>query len=220
LILEDDPYYYLYYGKATRPLSYFNLELDEPEVGRVLRFDSLSKILSAGIRIGFASGPEPLLTAMNRHTSVANLQACGVSQAITLKLLTAWGYEGFFTHTRTVSQFYQDKRDAFEKVLHKHLEGLIEWSSPQAGMFIWFKLLLKPNGTDDTDDGDSESIIRKNALEKGVLALPGTVFLPNGRKTAYVRASFSLLSENDAEEAVRRLKEVILDARKDLQRAS
>ena len=83
-----------------------------------------------------------------------------------------------------------------------------------------FKLLLKPNGTDDTDDGDSESIIRKNALEKGVLALPGTVFLPNGRKTAYVRASFSLLSEDDAEEAVRRLKEVILDARKDLQRAS
>ncbi len=33
----------------------------------MLRFDSLSKILSAGIRIGFASGPEPLLDAMDRH---------------------------------------------------------------------------------------------------------------------------------------------------------
>jgi tryptophan aminotransferase len=67
----DDPYYYLYYGKAVRPPSYFTLELDEPEVGRVLRFDSLSKILSAGIRIGFTSGPEPLVLAMNRHVGVA-----------------------------------------------------------------------------------------------------------------------------------------------------
>jgi tryptophan aminotransferase len=82
--------------------------------------------------------------------------------------------------------------------------------------FIRFKLLLKaPNDTGD-DDGDSESVIRKNALEKGVLALPGTVFLPDGRKTAYVRVSFSLLNETDVEEATRRLKEVILEARKDL----
>ncbi len=63
----DDPYYYLYYGKSTRSPSYFTLELQEPEVGRVLRFDSMSKILSAGIRIGFVSGPEAILTAMDRH---------------------------------------------------------------------------------------------------------------------------------------------------------
>jgi hypothetical protein len=65
--LPDDPYYYLYYGKAPRYPSYFSLELEEPEVGRVLRFDSLSKILSAGIRMGFASGPEPLLYAIDQH---------------------------------------------------------------------------------------------------------------------------------------------------------
>jgi hypothetical protein len=36
-------------------------------VGRVLRFDSFSKILSAGIRIGFVTGPAPLLDTMDRH---------------------------------------------------------------------------------------------------------------------------------------------------------
>ena len=36
----------------------------------MLRFDSLSKILSAGIRIGFASGPEPLLAAIDKHVSL------------------------------------------------------------------------------------------------------------------------------------------------------
>ena len=67
--MADDPYFYLYYGNAPRYPSYFALESEEPEVGRVLRFDSLSKILSAGIRIGFASGPEALLTAIDMHVS-------------------------------------------------------------------------------------------------------------------------------------------------------
>ena len=68
----DDPYYFLYYGDAARYPSYFALELEQPEVGRVLRFDSLSKILSSGIRIGFASGPEPLLQALDMHVRTAS----------------------------------------------------------------------------------------------------------------------------------------------------
>ena len=67
LFTSDDPYYYLYYGPQPRPTSYFALELERPEVGRVLRFDSVSKILSAGMRIGFATGPAPLLDAMDLH---------------------------------------------------------------------------------------------------------------------------------------------------------
>jgi DNA-binding transcriptional MocR family regulator len=66
-VCVDDPYFYLYYGKAPRYPSYFALELEGPEVGHVLRFDSLSKVLSAGIRIGFASGPEALLRAIDQH---------------------------------------------------------------------------------------------------------------------------------------------------------
>ena len=78
-----------------------------------------------------------------------------------------------------------------------------------------FKLKLPVEyGTDASDageaEGDSEAVIRTKALENGVLALPGTVFHPSGRKTTYVRASFSLLPEDQVEEALRRLREVIL----------
>lgn len=66
-LFVDDPYYYLYFGKAARPPSYFKLELDEPEVGRVIRFDSFSKILSAGMRMGFVSGPKPILDVIDLH---------------------------------------------------------------------------------------------------------------------------------------------------------
>jgi tryptophan aminotransferase len=64
---------------------------------------------------------------------------------------------------------------------------------------------------ENPSDGDSERIIRTNAFEKGVLALPGTVFLPNGRKTGYVRAAFSLAPPEDVEEALRRLRDAIVD---------
>ena len=69
------------------------------------------------------------------------------------------------------------------------------------------------NSNNSTEDGDSEAVIRTKAFEKGVLALPGTVFLPNGTTTAYVRASFSLTEEKDVDEAIQRLRDAILDAR-------
>lgn len=77
-----------------------------------------------------------------------------------------------------------------------------------------FKLLLRdPSNSSEDVVEDSENIIRTKAFERGVLALPGTAFLPSGRTTAYVRASFSLLPPEDVDEALKRLRQVILDAR-------
>jgi tryptophan aminotransferase len=70
LIMEDDPYFYLYFGSAPRPPSYFSLERSEGgEIGRVLRFDSFSKIISGGLRLGWATGPAALLDALELHVS-------------------------------------------------------------------------------------------------------------------------------------------------------
>ncbi|KAH6913463.1 PLP-dependent transferase [Coprinopsis sp. MPI-PUGE-AT-0042] len=197
IILEDDPYYYLYYGKAPRYPSYFSLEREEPEVGRVVRFDSLSKILSAGVRIGFASGPEKLLNAIDLYLTSLDSN-CPL--AVIFTLLNAWGQDGFKAHTERVA----------DSILPT--EARPEWDTPEAGMFFWFKLILK-EGSDE--EGDSDSVIRNTAFNHGVLALPGTVFLPNGRKTAYVRAAFSLATEDEVDLAVQRLRQAILDARGD-----
>lgn len=114
-----------------------------------------------------------------------------------------------------VSDFYRAKRDIFEAAMHRHLDGLAKWDTPEAGMFFWFKLLLDDpeipakEGTEE----DSEEIIRNDAYENGVLALPGTSFLAQGGKTAYVRASFSLNEPEEVDEALRRLKETVLQTR-------
>ena len=44
LIMEDDPYAFLYYGEGAQPPSYFALESETGFRGHVLRFDSVSKV--------------------------------------------------------------------------------------------------------------------------------------------------------------------------------
>lgn len=39
--------------------------------GRVLRLDSMSKILSSGMRIGWVTGPSELINRINVHTAVS-----------------------------------------------------------------------------------------------------------------------------------------------------
>ncbi|KAF9223812.1 PLP-dependent transferase [Gyrodon lividus] len=210
LIIEDDPYYWLYYSDDERPPSYFQLELEQPEVGRVLRFDSFSKIISAGMRFGFASGPKAIIDAIDVQTGSSNLQPSSLIQVIMLALVEPWGYDGFEAFTRNVSNFYKKKRNIFEEALQEHLGDVAEWSTPESGLFFWVKLLLKPHGDGESDSND---LIASKAFRNGVIALPGTVFLPNGQKSAYVRLSFSLLPEELVHEALRRLKAVIVKER-------
>jgi tryptophan aminotransferase len=68
LLCPDDPYFYLYFGSAERSPSYFALEpIHTGTAGRVIRFDSMSKVLSAGLRLGFATGPAPIIDAIDLH---------------------------------------------------------------------------------------------------------------------------------------------------------
>lgn len=58
LILEDDPYFFLQFRK---PEDYLPSLLSMDTEQRVLRFDSCSKIISSGLRIGWITGPKFLV---------------------------------------------------------------------------------------------------------------------------------------------------------------
>lgn len=60
MIFEDDAYYFLNFEEdpSKRARSYLSLEREvNGETGRVMRFDSLSKIVSSGMRLGILTGP-------------------------------------------------------------------------------------------------------------------------------------------------------------------
>ncbi|KAJ1022702.1 hypothetical protein NDA18_005040 [Ustilago nuda] len=204
LLLEDDPYYFLSFKGLSavadpvtrvRGKSYFQLEAEDNYVGgvgRVLRFDSFSKILSAGLRLG---------------------------QAIAYALLSKWGIDGFLKHADNVAKFYQDRLEKFEssaKTILQSLPSIATWTTPTAGMFLWIKLRLPPTNGSEGDEGDSFDLISNKAKAAGVLALPGVAFKPPNkgeRKTsAYVRTSFSQVPMEQVDEAFKRLRKVVEEA--------
>ncbi|KAL9654354.1 hypothetical protein ABK040_010382 [Willaertia magna] len=200
IILEDDPYYYMALGKEEeRVIVPSFLEMDQD--GRVLRFDSLSKVLSSGLRIGFCTGPIQLINQMVLHIQASNLHSSGLSQAVAGALLEKWGEEGFLKHLAFIRQFYTQKRDDFIECVEKYLSSYVEYSVPVCGMFVWMKLKGIP---------DSLKFIEEKARKEMVLMLPGTYFFatPN-TVTPYIRASFSTASKQDMEEACRRLAKLL-----------
>lgn len=229
LLIEDDPYALLAFdglGEETpetrkRCPTYFGMESEGAErwgTGWVLRLDSFSKVLSAGIRMGFLSGPPTLLHYVESETAVANLQPSGVAQMITFKLLEHWGYDGFLRHGDAVAAFYRARRDNFEAKARavlgedpaKGQRSVATWVTPVAGMFLWLCLKLPP--TETSEEGDSFALIREKAHAKGVLAVPGMSFMPDGKTSCYVRTSYSLIREEDVEEGLRRLRFVVEEA--------
>lgn len=220
LILEDDPYYFLQLDTAADadhlfPLrqyaptlaipaeSFFSMDVD----GRVMRFDSLSKVLSAGMRIGWTTGPKDLVERINLHMQANSLHACALSQAVCAALLARWGDEGLARHVERIQQFYRTQRDHLIQSIHKHLiskkdgTSLVEFDVPHAGMFIWMEL---------KNVRDTNALIMKEAREKKVLMVPGTPFLPvENTPSKCVRAAFSVASPADMDEAIRRLSECL-----------
>ena len=219
-VLEDDAYFFLSFvglgeNPATRyrPKSYFALEAEDRERwgdGRVLRFDSFSKVLSAGCRCAYLSGPRQILDSVDRFTASWNLQPSGPPQALVLATLEHWGVPGFLRHADRVATFYQKRRDHFEGEVRRILgedsskkqKAVAEWVSPKAGMFLFLTLKL-PKSLQDAKP------LAERALKKGCLALPGSVFMPNTTSSPTLRLSFSLIPLDEIEEGLRRLREAI-----------
>jgi kynurenine/2-aminoadipate aminotransferase len=173
--MEDDPYCFLNYGLAPAPPVGSDAKFQVPNnptffsmdtQGRVLRFDSLSKTLSSGLRIGWVTGPSALIRQLELHQQATALHNSGLSQALTAKFLTHLGPAGVDAHFRDVALFYARRRDALLTAATKHLTGLARWSTPSAGMFIWFELLGVK---------DSMALIKQRAVEAKVLFIPGQV---------------------------------------------
>ncbi|KAM7366400.1 hypothetical protein PAMP_015841 [Pampus punctatissimus] len=199
LIIEDDPYYFLQFDKPWAP-TFLSMDVD----GRIIRTDSFSKILSSGLRLGFVTGPKPLVDRVVLHIQASTLHTSTFTQLIVSQLLHSWGQEGFLQHIDGVIEFYRKQRDAMISSADKWLKDFAEWHSPSAGMFLWIKL----KGIADT-----QQLIREKALEKEVLLVPGGVFMINSSDPCpYVRAAFSLSTPEQIDEALRRLSSLIQEA--------
>ncbi|XP_067407834.1 kynurenine/alpha-aminoadipate aminotransferase, mitochondrial-like isoform X2 [Emydura macquarii macquarii] len=196
LIIEDDPYYFLQFEKTKAP-TFLSMDVD----GRVIRCDTFSKIISAGLRLGFLTGPKPLTDRIILHMQISTMHPSTFAQILVLELLRKWGKKGLLEHTDRLAEFYRTQRDAMLAAADKWLKGLADWYVPTAGLFLWIKI----KGISDTCQ-----MIMENALERGVSLVPGRSFSTDGSApSSYVRASYSFASPDQMDQAFQALAEVI-----------
>lgn len=75
LIFEDDPYYFMHF-EGDPPASFLSMDTEM----RVMRFDSFSKVLSAGLRVGWLTGPKKLVAGVELHVQSSYLHSSSLSQ--------------------------------------------------------------------------------------------------------------------------------------------
>ena len=179
VIMEDDPYYFLYLDN-DQPASFLSMDTD----GRVIRFDSLSKVLSSGMRLGYVTGHPDFVRAIEMDVQGTALHTSNIPQVFASSLLEKWGEAGWDAHVAKVKAFYSERRDKFLHYCEKHLTGLAEWAEPRAGMFVWFTFPKVP---------DTFDLIMNKAKEEKVLLVPGQGFFADNKVSNTCRASYSLV---------------------------
>jgi aromatic amino acid aminotransferase I / 2-aminoadipate transaminase len=169
--------------------SFLSLDVD----GRVIRLDSLSKVLAPGIRLGFITASAQIIERLLRHIEVTSQAPSGFSQSIAYQLLSQhWGHEGFFQWLIYMRSEYTKRRDVCCRAIDKYLpKKVMEYTVPAAGMFFWIHVTGKIEGISGKELGEK---LYQKCLEEKVLVVPGDVFKASktdGNDEVFFRGTFA-----------------------------
>ncbi|MGA2321165.1 MAG: PLP-dependent aminotransferase family protein [Solirubrobacteraceae bacterium] len=194
LVLEDNPYGLLRYEGEPLPTLY---ALDAEAVGRggisdlVIYLGTFSKILSPGLRLGWAVAPRAVLEKLNLGKQGADLCSSPMTQLFVAAYFKECGWSDYL---ETLKALYKRRRDVMLEALQEHLGGRARWTTPQGGLFIWATL----DGDVDTTD--------LLARSQGVAFVPGRAAYVDGhRGISSIRLNFAGVPEQDIREGVRRI---------------
>jgi 2-aminoadipate transaminase len=200
LVLEDNPYGLLRYEGDPLPTLY---SLDAAAVGRggasdlVIYLGTFSKILSPGLRLGWAVAPRPVLEKLNLGKQGSDLCSSPVTQMFVAAYFAERGAEGgpaWVEYVERLRDLYRRRRDVMLEALQEHFGGRASWTRPEGGLFIWATL----DGEVDTTD--------LMARSEGVAFVPGRAAYMDGRSgRSSMRLNFAGVPEDEIREGIRRI---------------
>ncbi|WP_040948254.1 PLP-dependent aminotransferase family protein [Gorillibacterium massiliense] len=178
MILEDNPYGELRFKGEDIP----SIKSMDDE-GLVIYVGSFSKVLSAGLRVGYVLAPEAVMQKMVVAKQGEDVHTTMLSQLLAYKFMTEYDYDGHIKHIRAV---YLRKCKLMTDSLDGFMAGKVTFNSPEGGLFLWCDL--------------PKSVVMldycKKAAEKGVAVVPGTAFLVDeGDPCNAIRLNFSTPSD-------------------------
>ena len=190
LVLEDNPYGLLRYEGTPLPTLH---SLDDEFI---IYASTFSKILSPGVRLGWACAPAPVLSKMNIGKQSSDLCSSAISQYFVGAYFDSGPWQEY---VHSLIEIYRRRRDVMLDALAEHFPREAEWTHPEGGLFIWATL---PDYIDTTD-------LLARALEEHVAFVPGRAAFIDGRGGSSMRLNFSGADEDEIREGVRRIGEVV-----------
>lgn len=203
LILEDNPYGLLRYeGEALPTL----LSLDAAAAGRggapdlVIYLGTFSKILSPGLRLGWAVAPRPVLEKLNLGKQGSDLCSSPVTQMFVAAYFQqragAW-----LEYVEGLRTLYRSRRDAMFEALSEHFGETARWTRPEGGLFIWATLDERIDTTD---------LLALARTSEGVAFVPGrAAYMDERSGSSSMRLNFAGMPEAQIREGVRRIGKAI-----------
>ncbi len=223
LVLEDNPYGLLRYEGDPLPTLH---SLDATVAKRggasdfVVYLGTFSKILSPGVRLGWAVAPRPVMEKLNLCKQGADLCSSPVTQLFvaayfqerasggplrsaggaTLSAARSDDQPLWLAYLESLKALYRTRRDVMLDALAEHFGPAASWTKPQGGLFIWATL---PEYIDTTD-------LLARALESEAVAfVPGRSAYLDGRGASSMRLNFAGVPEEDIREGIRRIGKVL-----------
>jgi len=188
LILEDDPYYELYFDEevaAVPPLAAL-----APD--RVIYMSSFSKVLAPGLRVAWLWAPEPIAAKVELMKEGADLSSSQLDMAIVSETIDSGLLQRRLPQLR---EFYAARRTAMVEALESNATQGSTWTTPRGGFFI---LVSAPQGFD-------ASAFLPNAIEAGVAYVPGRPFYADGGGENTFRLAFSKETPEKIKTGIERL---------------
>jgi 2-aminoadipate transaminase len=195
LILEDDPYGSLYFDDVTRPEETRPIRAEDRE-GRVVYLGSISKTLVPGLRVAWLVAPAPIAARVELAKQASDLCSGVFDQRIVHAALERGIVAALAPALRT---HYREKRQVMEESLRTTLDGLVGWTQPRGGFFLWADF-----GPDVNDTRLFEA-----ALRERVSFVTGSAFFVDGGGHQFARLSYSAPTLDGIREGVARLRRAV-----------
>jgi 2-aminoadipate transaminase len=193
LILEDVAYRDLGFSSAP-PASLWSLA---PDV--VLQAGTFSKSFFPGVRLGWAAGPDEIISQL----VVAKQNSDQCSGALGQRMLEEYGRAGHLDRQIVSSRALYARRAALTAdALSAHMPDGTTWTKPQGGFYVW---VSAPDGVDTV-------ALSAAARARKVAYVPGPPFYPGNAGTTQFRLAYSRVADHLIDEGVRRIGEVLRTA--------
>ena len=189
-LIEDDPYGALSYNGEPLP------KLLNMNPAGVVYMGSFSKVLTPGIRLGYAVAPVPLARKMEQAKQATDLHTAQLTQMVVHEVVK----DGFLNdHIPTIRKLYAAQCQAMLDALQEFFPASASWTRPQGGMFIWVTL---PAHIDSME-------LLEAAVAQNVAFVPGAPFYANTPASNTLRLSFVTVPPEQIRVGVEKLGKLI-----------